>query len=315
MSGAAVRRVALKFQLSDWTLASVAMRLQVVSVRLGEAEVAATPRLPVAPLQAGSEGYLIRALPLQPAQPALRPVGSFLCYVMHQYNHCYIDMHQSFDDYKAKFSSKTRSTITRKVKKWAEFCGGEPTWRSFRTPGEMAQFHPLARTVSTRTYQERLLDAGLPEDSEFIAGMRHAAEQDRARGYILFKSDRPVSYLYCPIEEGTVVYAYLGYDPEYLKHSVGTVLQWLALEQLFAEARFRHFDFTEGESDHKRLFATHVVPSANVMFLRRTWRNRMLLAVHSGFNRAVAGLGAALSRWGLRARLRQWLRFGGRRSA
>jgi Acetyltransferase (GNAT) domain len=315
VTGAALRPVALKFQLSDWTLASVWLPLQVAAVPLGAAEVAATPCLPTYELLKDSEGYLLRALPLGRAQPVLRPMGDFLCYVMQQYDRCYIDLAQSFDDYKAKFSSKTRSTITRKVKKWAEYCGGELTWRSYRTPDEMPQFHALARSVSVRTYQERLLDAGLPEGPDFVSGMRRAAELDRARGYILFHGDKPVSYLYCPIEDGIVVYAYLGYDPEYLKHSVGIVLQWLALEQLFDEARFRYFDFTEGESDHKRLFATHLVPAANVMFLRRTWRNRGLLWVHSGFNSAVAALARALSRWGVRTRLRQWLRFGRQRSA
>ena len=46
------------------------------------------------------------------------------------------------------------------------------------------------------------------------------------------------------VREGIVDYAYLGYDPDYLHLSVGTVLQWLALDSLFAERRFRFFDFT-----------------------------------------------------------------------
>ncbi|QJQ07721.1 GNAT family N-acetyltransferase [Undibacterium piscinae] len=49
--------------------------------------------------------------------------------------------------------------------------------------------------------------------------------------------------MYCPIVDDALIYAYLGYDPDYLKLSVGTVLQWLALQDMFAETRFKIFDF------------------------------------------------------------------------
>jgi hypothetical protein len=68
----------------------------------------------------------------------------------------------------------------------------------------------------------------------------------QVRAYLLFDGERP--YLYCPVQGDVVIYRYLGYDPDYARMSVGTVLQWLALEELFREARFRMFDFTEGES-------------------------------------------------------------------
>ena len=73
-----------------------------------------------------------------------------------------------------------------------------------------------------------------------------------------------------------MIYAFLGYDPNYMNFSVGTILQWLALEHLFEENSFRFFDFTEGQSAHKKLFATHNVQCANVFFLRDNMRNMFL---------------------------------------
>ena len=89
--------------------------------------------------------------------------------------------------------------------------------------------------MAKKTYQEKLLDAGIPESERFVREMESLAAQDQVRAYILFDRERPVSYLYCPVEDGTLIYAYLGYDPDYMKLSVGTVLQWLAVEQLFGE--------------------------------------------------------------------------------
>lgn len=304
------RPVPFKYQLSDWTLASVSLPLQVRSMRLGECEPCEVPEIPTVALERGSQGFSIRSLPLAPNQPVLRSIGGYLCYVQQQYGHCYIDLSIGFDAYRAKFSSKTRSTIMRKVKRYAEHCGGQIEWKSFASPDEMDDFFQLARKVSVKTYQERLLEAGLPNSADYLAQMKRLAAGNQVRGFILFDRAVPVSYLYCPARGDALIYAFLGYDPAYLNLSVGTVLQWLALEWLFAERQFRYFDFTEGQSEHKRLFATHSVPSANVLFLRAGLRNRLVVLSHHRFGQFSTWLGATLDRWGLKTRVRRLMRFG-----
>ena len=221
-----------------------------------------------------------------------------------QYEHFYIDLTIGFDAYRRKFSSKTRSTLARKIKRYTEHCGGEIAWRIYAHPAEIETFFELARQVSVKTYQERLLDAGLPDTTEYLVLAKNLAADNKVRGFILFDGVNPVSYLYCPAQGDALIYAYLGYDPQYLRMSVGTVLQWFALEYLFAEGRFKYFDFTEGQSEHKRLFATHSVPSANVVFLRRNLVNRLVVLSHHGFGRFSTWLGNTVDRWGMKARIR-----------
>ncbi len=140
------------------------------------------------------------------------------------------------------------------------------------------------------TYQERLLNAGLPESEDFISQAEALAADDRVRAYILFYGERPVSYRDLPVQDDVLIYAYLGYDPEYMRMSVGTILQWLAVEQLFKEGRFRYFDFTEGQSDHKRLFATQQRLCANVFLVKRTLRNQAVIYSHLFVDRFSSGL-------------------------
>jgi CelD/BcsL family acetyltransferase involved in cellulose biosynthesis len=218
-------------------------------------------------------------------------------------------MRQSFDEYKNKFSSKTRSTLNRKVRKYAEYCGGGISWRTYTTPDEMHEFYELARAVSRITYQEKLLDAGLPESREFRDEMGRRAQQGQVRGFILFHQNRPVSYLYCPINNGVLIYAFLGYDPDYMSYSVGTVLQWLALQHLFEERCFRFFDFTEGQSEHKKLFATDSVQSANVFFLRSNLRNAFLLHSQRAVDRLSKLIGDKLDQIGLKSKITKITRF------
>lgn len=310
MSSWQFRPVPFTFQLGDFSLFKIALPLQVRSERLiDDTAPVLVPDIPEGLLCAGSEGFLIRALPLAGAAPPVSRAGMYLCYVPQQYEHCYIDLRIGFDRYQAKFSSKTRSTILKKMRKFGEFCGGPVVWKTYRTPDEVEEFFGAAITLSKSTYQDRLLDAGLPDSAEFRKQAIELARDDRLRAYVLFHGDRPVSYLFCPIEDGVLSYSYVGYDPAYMHLSVGTVLQWLAIEQLFGEAKFRYFDFTEGQSDHKRLFATNRRLCGNVFLLRDSVRHSALVHGHLAMNRFSGWLGVTMERFGVKARIKRLLRF------
>lgn len=305
----AMRKVPFKFQLSDWTLFSVALPLQCRSMPLLENSTTDLDALDHE-RQPESEGFLLRALPIDEPLAPITKSGRYLRYSALQYEHCFIDLRLGFERYQEKFSSKTRSTIKRKIRKYAEHCGGEISWKSYRDPAQIRDFFRHAREVSALSYQERLLDSGLPDSEEYIREAEARAAAGTVRAYILFDRDRPVSYLYCPIENDIVIYAYLGYDPDYMKHSVGTVLQWLALETLFEEGCFKAFDFTEGESDHKRLFSTHQTLRANVFVIRASLINAAVIRSHFMMNLFSSWLGHRLDALGLKARIKRLIRFG-----
>ena len=309
MSPWQVRDVPFKFQLSDWTSFQVSILLQVRSIGLAEADNPEAIAFPGEDqLAPRSQGFALRRLPVDEALPRLARSGPFLRYVPLQYQHCYIDLNTSFDDYQKKFSSKTRSTINRKIRKYTEHCGGTLKWHSYRSPDEVAAFFQMAHVVSKLTYQEKLLDAGLPDTPEFMEKASALAASGHLRAYVLFDGERPVSYLYCPIQDGVAIYSYLGYDPASMHLSVGTVLQWLVLEQMFNEGGLRYFDFTEGQSDHKRLFATHQRECAHVFLVRSTLRNAAIIRGHALMDRFSVWAGALLDRYGVKAKVRRLIR-------
>lgn len=305
-----VQPVLFKFRLGEWTLFSLSRPMQAWTPTLLDAPEAAarpTPRADFV-LAPDSQGFALHGMPVSAPQPALEKRGALLCYCPLQYTHCYIDLRGSFDAYQKKFSAKTRSTIQRKVRKFAELSAGTMHWRTFTQPHEMREFLQLAHEVSRHTYQEKLFDAGIPTSEAFACNAEQLAARNELRAYLLFHEGKPVSYLFCPVREGTLIYAYLGYRPDYRQYSVGTVLQWLALEQIFAEDCFRCFDFTEGQSDHKLLFSTHQRQCANVFFLRPGLRNLLLLRAHLLTDRLSAAIGGMLDRWGLKAKVRRLMR-------
>lgn len=305
-------QVPIKIQFGDKTLLAPKLWLQVREAGLDDENPPVSELTPPADtLQPNSQGFLIRSLRIAGSHPVLRRRNGYLCYVSSQYARYYIDMRMSFVEYKAKFSGKTRATISRKIRKYSDYCGGEISWKAYKDVNEIVEFFRLARAVSATTYQEKLLDAGLPESETFYLEMEQLARQGRLRGFILFHGSRPVSYLYCPVTPNRIViYAFLGYDPNYMNFSVGTILQWLALEHLFEENSFLFFDFTEGQSDHKKLFATHNVLCANVFFLRDNLRNMFLSHTQRSVNQFSKITGDILDQLGIKTTVRRLMRFG-----
>jgi CelD/BcsL family acetyltransferase involved in cellulose biosynthesis len=275
----------LPFRVGARTLGTLRRSLVRRRVPLEAALAGEMPELP--PLARDEDGFLLNALPAHLGGPIASETG-LRPFVRQQYRRSYARLDQDFDAYFAGFPAKSRSTCRRKLKRMAERSGGAIDVCCYRGVEEIERFHAEARALSGRTYQERLLSAGLPDGNEALAEMRALAARDRVRGWLLRLDGRPIAYLYAPAEGGTLLYAHLGYDPDHADLSPGTVLQLEAMRQLMEERRFRLFDFTEGDGQHKRLFATDAIECVDLLLVRPTARN--LLAAHAlaGFDRGVA---------------------------
>lgn len=299
-----VQRVPFRFALGEIRLFAPSLSLAVIELEPG-ANLPPKWRDDLPPL-GPADGYLIRGLPADAANDAAG--GDWYGQTLRTYPRHLVDLTTGYEAYMAKFSAKTRSTLKRKLRKFQDLSGGALHWEQFRTTDELAKFLPRARELSAKTYQERLLDAGLPQDASFTAQAYGLAERGAVFAYLLYLNARPVSYLYLPVERGRVIYAFLGYDPAYAEHSPGTVLQLLAMEHLFAEPGLTVFDFTEGAGQHKQLFATHAVECADIIILKRRAGALALARTHNVFVRAEASLVAALDRFGLKKRIKQLIR-------
>jgi CelD/BcsL family acetyltransferase involved in cellulose biosynthesis len=294
---------AIDFTLGSRRLASVPRRLATWRFSLEDVLAGAPPPAP----PAGRDGVRVLSAPTaRLAEVAARYPG-MVAGARQNYRRHYIAMEGGFANYMARFSGKTRATLRRKAKKLAEEAGGYHV-SEHRTPAEIEAFVALALPLSARTYQARLLDAGLPGTTAAQRAMLEAAQADAIRCYLLHARGQPVAYLALPVEGATLVYAHLGYDPDWARLSVGTVLQMTALERLFAEARYRWFDFTEGDGAHKAMFGTHAAECSSLILLEPTLANRTLLRARGAFDAGVAGAKSLAARSGALGRIRGLLR-------
>ena len=279
MSEAAV--LPLRFQLGARTLAAIPRRLVRVALSLEEVMAHRVPVLP--PAGPGTDGYLLTSLPVD-GLPEFRTDG-LLVHVRQRYTRHHVDLRLGVDGWEAGLSANTRAALKRKAKKLAAASGGTLDIRRYAGAEAVTGFHTHARAVSAKTYQERLLAAGLPEDPAPLIGL---AGMDKVRAWLLFVDERAVAYLCCTAEGDTLRYDHVGHDPAMGSLSPGAVLQAAALRDLLGEGRFRFFEFTEGEGQHKRTLASGGTACVDLLLLRPTVANRVIMAGLSVFDRAVS---------------------------
>ncbi len=276
----------IRFQVGARTLISVPRKLLRVEQGLDAAITGDLPDLP--PLTPEQDGYSLVSLPVPRLAAARRQADGLIVHLRQAYTRYFVDLTIGRDAWLAGLSGNTRSGLKRKQRRLAGAGGGVIDIRTYRTPAELADFHALARKVSATTYQEKLLDAGLPGDTAFLREMAELAAADRVRGWLLFLRGAPIAYLYCPADGDTLIYDLLGHDPAHNDLSPGVVLLAAALADAMADGRFARMDFTSGEGQHKRTFATDGVPCVDLLLLRPTLANRLVLGALDRFDRAMA---------------------------
>ena len=211
--------VPIRFQIGARTLLSLPRQM----VRLAWSLDDVLPcRLRALPPLGSADGYLLTSVP----ESLLPFVGGdgLIAHPRQRYVRYHIDLTIGRAAWEAHLSANTRQALRRKAKRLAS--GGTLDVRGYRTPAEIAEFHALARPLSALTYQERLLDAGLPERADVLT---LAASGDAVRAWLLFHEGAPIAYLCCGADGDTLRYDHVGHDPKFGDLSPGTVLMREAL--------------------------------------------------------------------------------------
>jgi len=302
------KSLALPFRLGDLPLFTLSFQGLAFEQHFTQRPLEPPTLSRLAQLSVNTDVLLLRSQPLTQPLKRLAVDGCHIRYVSHVYRRFFVDLTQSFEAYLQHFSPKTRSTFRRKLRRFEEFSGGAIVWREFRAAEEMTVFYEAARAVSRKTYQENLFGLGLPHSERFQRGLVRRAGQDLIRAYILFHKDIPISYLFCTVLDGILLYEYLGYDHRYEKWSPGTLLQYLVIEHLCRSGQYRVFDFGEGEAPHKQFFSTRHVPCADIYYFRRSWRNFLMLRLHAGMGALSQVIGRGLILIGAKDSLKKALR-------
>ena len=211
----------------------------------------------------------------------------------------WIDFPEVPGDYWKKFSSKTRNTLRRRLKK----IGASIT--RYAEESEVPTLLEKAHHVSKRTWQNRRLGLRIKDSPEERAFYAFAASCGALRSYILEREGRPCAFLMGIQWKGRFKLQEIGYDEADAKYAPGTVLLFQVLEDIIAHETPRSVDFGPGDYDYKQLFGDRHTYSGRVLLVRRSWRPMVVARLDQFRGRAHQGLRDYLRNIGVFNRLKK----------
>jgi CelD/BcsL family acetyltransferase involved in cellulose biosynthesis len=208
-------------------------------------------------------------------------------------------------EYWDSFSSKTRQTFRRKLKKF-----GETRLRRITSISDVPDFLEAAHRISRQTWQTRQFGLRIANDYEELVTYIKLAELGLLRSYLWYVGDQPVAFTVGNQDHGTFHYEEVGYLPEYARNSPGQMMLIQMLDDLMTCDRATWFDFGGGDADYKQLFANQASESGTVWLFPATWRGTLQHQHLSLSRRLRQVIRSGVRTLGLTSRLRQWVRRG-----
>ncbi len=226
------------------------------------------------------------------------------------YEHQFAQLPETYEAYLGQLGSRSRQSVQYSERKLEKQMAGTVRTACFDTEESVERFLADGAAVSRRTYQWNLLGLGLRDTPALRSQLRMAAQRGWFRSYILYCREQPVAFMLGYQYAGCYYYTDVGYDPDYAKWSVGSVLQLKVMQHLYSrdDRRPLLFDFSTGYGSHKARFGNVARREANVLLLPRTLTNRLKATAFLVNERASLGTAALLERVGVKARVKKLLR-------
>ena len=147
--------------------------------------------------------------------------------------HLLLRLEGSFENYMSKFSAKHRKNINREIKRVKAGALGELRFVRYELPEEVPAFLDQAVELSKKTYQWIVFHRGLDDPNLLRHRLPLLAKHGWLRSYLLFCGGRACAFLLGYQCRGKFLFFEIGFDPAFASYSIGTVMQFLAVEDLF----------------------------------------------------------------------------------
>jgi hypothetical protein len=213
-------------------------------------------------------------------------------------------------EYWGGYSKKTLSTMRRKLKKF-----GETRLERITDISQVARFLEIAHEISLQTWQTRQFGLRIRNDAGELELFTTLAQHGLLRSYLWFSNGQPVGFLVGHQDRGRFHYEEVGYATQFAKYSPGQTMLVQVLDDLFAHDRPEWFDFGGGDADYKQFFANHESQSGTVWLFPPTAVNRGAVTYLHACRAARQWARRAVAQGGWANRARQWVRYGGAKTA
>lgn len=225
------------------------------------------------------------------------------------YQHRNAVIPESFDAYLKQIGARTRADLRTNRKRFIAYVENNYRTRCFRVPAEVPEFLTDAMDLSRKTYQYQLLGSGLRNAEALGRYYLDASERGWFRSYMLYANEKPIAFQVGCVYRGRFHAQEIGYDPAWAKHHVGIFLHTEIIADLAASnGAIKEFDFGNGDNLHKERLSTASVREGYFYLIPAHFRGSCMAHSLRIMNKLSAILGACLERFGIRRKIRDFLR-------
>ncbi|MGH9733858.1 MAG: GNAT family N-acetyltransferase [Candidatus Acidiferrales bacterium] len=220
--------------------------------------------------------------------------------------HWLIRLAGSFSDYTKQLSAKTRKNRLRETRLLRNV--GDVKLIRVTETSEIDAFLEAAYVISRKTRQFQQFGWSVAaRDRQLVkAELARLAQHGWLRCYFLMCGSVPCSFILGQQAGSRFYPVAAGVDPGWERYSVGTVLLWLALEDLFGQNSPEFYDLGTS-AKHKEYLATDSYLEADVWLFRRRPYPALASSICRVCDVASRVGGAALARIGLKRKVAHFL--------
>jgi len=180
-----------------------------------------------------------------------------------------IKMDGSFDDYLQKFSSQERHNFFRRIRRLKK--EGDIEVVRITKQEDVDAFVDEAIKISKKSFQYSLLNKGIRDTDKFKKELKFIANRGWLRSYLLKCGGVGCSFIIGYQDPKNFYHVDIAYDSDWKKFGVGSILNFLAIEDLFKYNTPHIFDFND-YAEYKGFFSNTSYTEAEIyLFPKRAY--------------------------------------------
>jgi len=232
-------------------------------------------------------------------------------FVRQEQVHHYLTLPHSSEEFYSSLGPERRGKTKQKQRKLCRAFPGAVTVTKYSSESEIDEVAPRIESIASKSYL-RALGVGFRDTQETRGQLRLAAERGWLRIYLLQLAGDPVAYWICELDHGLLRSCFMGYDPEFAKHSPGMFLITSVLEDFCSGTgeRAMALDWGLGDAEYKVVLGSSNWSEGNPFVFAPSWRGLWLKFIVTGARVLEILAKSLLNRAGALSKIRKrWREF------
>ena len=221
--------------------------------------------------------------------------------------HWRMDVPENIKGFYSSRSRKHRYWLNRIRKVLETEFPGQVHYKIYTDEQDIDELIVNAESVARKTYQWGLGQA-FRDSPEMRKRLRAFVERKQLRAYILYIRDDPSAF-WLGRRYGNTFYLNLtGYDPEYKKYELGTILFINMLQDIAENTNIDYIDFGFSDQPYKARFGNECWEEEDVYLFAASWRGLRLNIIRTVIGACWVYTGGMLNKLGIKDKIKRLIR-------